>query len=296
MVASIAARSALTVACQPSTDARLLSTEPCEMNCRASRSCARRSWRCASASAAESLASWACALAMLASSVRASRLKSRSPAFTYWPSLTFTLVMTELTWGLTSTVRIGVTTPAERSRTARSFISALTVVTVTGGAGAADAPGFGMAAAPPLAELVPVGWLAVAAADGPAEAVSAPSFLPQATSKEPSTHTTKPPRTTERAQPKVLLIAYPNQKMNDSARLNPQRALAHTHWGHLIVSIRRHGKAKNSPPISPGIRAASARPAPSPPHTALASARLRCQSGNAAPRTSGKSMPRSRLR
>ena len=237
-------------------------------------------------------------LSMVASSVRASRVKSRSPAFTYWPSLTLTRVITELTCGLTSTVRIGVTTPAERSLTARSFISTLTVVTVTGGAGAADAPGVGMAAAPPLAELVPVGWLEVAAAGGAAGAAGAsvPSFLPHATSKEPSTHTKKPPRTTEKAQPKVLLIAYPNQKMNDSARLNPQRAPAHTHWGHLIVSIRRRGKAKSSQPTSPGLRAASARPAPSPPHTVLGSVRLRCQSGNAIPRTSGKSMPRWRRR
>ena len=92
--------------------------------------------------------------------------------------------MMELVYALMSTLLIGETTPVARKRTAKSFCSTATVLTVTGGMGAAapDAPLAGAAGAdaPPLAgaALAPA---AGAAAPAPAPA-GADSLLPQALS------------------------------------------------------------------------------------------------------------------
>jgi hypothetical protein len=87
----------------------------------------------------------------------------------------------ELVCAFTSTLFIGDTTPEARKRTAKSFCSTTTVLTVTGGIGAA-------AADAPLAGAAGVGAAALAGAvlallpvvPAPADASS---FLPQALSK-----------------------------------------------------------------------------------------------------------------
>ena len=138
--ASIAARSEATTASCESTRVWLVSTAPWEMKFCANRSLLRASCRCASASAARSLASWARALVTLTSSLRASRLNSGWPALTNWPSRMCTLVMVLAICGRTSTLLSAVTVPVASSITSTSFLCTVTTETLTGGPPATGTP------------------------------------------------------------------------------------------------------------------------------------------------------------
>ena len=137
--ASIAARSAATTACCDSTSVWLVSTAPCEMKFWANRSRLRASWRCASASAAMSLASCAFALVTLTSSLRASSVNSSWPVLTNWPSRMCTCVMTLLTCGRMSTLFSAVTVPVASRTTSTSRRCARTELIETGGPPGPDA-------------------------------------------------------------------------------------------------------------------------------------------------------------
>src|SRR5580765_5011876 len=122
----------------------------------ANRSLLRASWRCASASAAWSLASCALALVTLTSSLRASSVNSSWPALTNWPSRMCTLVIVLAICGRISTLFSAVTVPVASSITSTSRFCTETSVTLTGGPPLPDAAEPGAPGVPAASAASPV--------------------------------------------------------------------------------------------------------------------------------------------